>query len=142
MKKWLCSPLKIHLVAKNSKCCVSAIGKYISKIFFYNHNFSVFITCVWNSKIHDKWLMDCPKWVSQHYDRGLTKFHAGSKQTLVFVVINNSLPNRQKQQHSLTCIWEILNASLRVSKLLFKILLAESYMLHMSRVTRWPVFYC
>jgi len=30
------------------------------------------------------------KWVFQYYDRGLTKFHAGSKQTLACVVINNS----------------------------------------------------
>jgi len=29
MKKWLCSPLKIHLVGKNSKCCILAIGKDI-----------------------------------------------------------------------------------------------------------------
>jgi len=43
-------------------------------------------------------------------DPCLTKFHAGSEQPLVCVVINNSLPNRQKQQHSLSCIWEILNA--------------------------------
>jgi len=28
----------------------------------------------------------------------------------------------------------------RVSKLSFKILLAESYLLHMSRDVRWPVF--
>jgi len=27
-------------------------------------------------------------------------------------------------------------------KLSFKILLAESYLLHVSRVVRWPVFYC
>ena len=33
MKKWLRSPLKIHLVAKNSKCFISAAGKDISKIF-------------------------------------------------------------------------------------------------------------
>jgi len=24
----------------------------------------------------------------------------------------------------------------------FKVLLAESYLLHMSKVVRWPVFYC
>jgi len=34
MEKWLCSLLKIHLVAKNSKCCIVAIGEDISKIFF------------------------------------------------------------------------------------------------------------
>jgi len=36
------------------------------------------------------WLFLLWKWVFQYYDRGLTKFHAGSKQTLVCVVINNS----------------------------------------------------
>jgi len=50
------------------------------------------------------------KWVFQQDGRGLSKFHAGSEQHLVCVVINNSLPNRQKLQHSLSCIWEILNA--------------------------------
>jgi len=30
------------------------------------------------------------KWVFQHHNRGLTKFHAGSEQPLVCVVINNS----------------------------------------------------
>jgi len=30
------------------------------------------------------------KWIFQHNDRGLTKFHAGSEQLLVCVVINNS----------------------------------------------------
>jgi len=52
MKKWLWLPLKIHLVARNSKCCISAAGKDISKIFCY-HNFSVSITYVEISKIHD-----------------------------------------------------------------------------------------
>jgi len=33
-KKWLWSPLKIHVAAKNSKCCISAAGKDISKTFF------------------------------------------------------------------------------------------------------------
>jgi len=33
MKQWLCLPLKIHLVAKNSKCCVSAIDEDIFKFF-------------------------------------------------------------------------------------------------------------
>jgi len=79
------------------------------------------------------------KWVFQHYDRGLTKFYAGSEQPLVCVVVV-SLPNRQKQQHSLSCIWEMLNAGLRVSKS-FEILLAESYLLHMSRVVRRPVYH-
>ena len=36
---------------------------------------------------------------------------------------------------------EILNAGKRVSKLSFEILLAESYLLHMSRVVRLPVFH-
>jgi len=58
----------------------------------------------------------------------LTKFYAGSEQPLVCVVINNTLSNRQKQQYSLSCIWEMLNAGKRVSKLSFKILLAESYL--------------
>jgi len=38
-------------------------------------------------------LCDCflvSKWIFQHHDRGLTKFHAGSEQPLVCVVINNS----------------------------------------------------
>jgi len=81
------------------------------------------------------------KWDLQHYVRGLTKLHAGSEQPLVCVVINNTLPTRQKPQHSLSCIWEILNAGLRVSKLSFEILLAESYLLHVSRVVRCPVFH-
>jgi len=46
-------PLKIHLVAKNSKCSISAGGKDISKFLCYRHNFSVSITYVRISKIHD-----------------------------------------------------------------------------------------
>jgi len=49
------------------------------------------------------------KWIFQHHNRGQTKFYAGSKQPLVCVVINKSSFGRQKQQHSLPCIWEILN---------------------------------
>ena len=30
------------------------------------------------------------KWIFQHHESGLAKFHAGSEQTLVYVVINNS----------------------------------------------------
>ena len=43
MKKWLCSPLNIHLVAKNSKCCILAIGEDISKNFLLYHDFSIFV---------------------------------------------------------------------------------------------------
>ena len=34
IEKWLCSPLKIYLVVKNSKCCISATSTDISKNFF------------------------------------------------------------------------------------------------------------
>jgi len=37
------------------------------------------------------------------------------------------LPDRQKQQHNLSCIWNILNVVQRVSKLSFKTLLAERH---------------
>jgi len=53
-----------------------------------------------SSHFYDCFLVS--KCVFQHYHRGLTKFHAGSEQPLVCVVISNSIPNRQKQQHSLT----------------------------------------
>jgi len=40
------------------------------------------------------------KWIFQHYDRGLIKFHAGSEQLLPLVCVvisNSSYPDRQKQ---------------------------------------------
>jgi len=47
------------------------------------------------------------------------------------------LPGRQHQQPSLSCIWEILNAGKRVSKLSFKIFAAASYLLYMSVKRTW-----
>ena len=53
MKNWLCLPPKIHLVEKISKCCISATSKIFQKIFCHHHNFSISITYVRISKIHD-----------------------------------------------------------------------------------------
>jgi len=40
------------------------------------------------------------KLIFQHHDRGLTKFHAGSKQLLLCVVINNSSCPTVKHQNT------------------------------------------
>jgi len=49
------------------------------------------------------------KWIFQHHDRGLTKFHAGSKQLLVCVVINNSsfptVENNNTAYHAFEKYW-------------------------------------
>ena len=51
------------------------------------------------------------KWNFQHHDRGLTKFQAGSKKPLVYVVTNNSsFPAVKNKKNSLSCTWEMLNA--------------------------------
>jgi len=83
------------------------------------------------------------KLIFQHYDHCLTKFHAWSEQPLMCVVINNSsyptVKNNNTAYHAFVKYWMEARAS-RVSKLSFKILLAESYLLHMSRVVWLPVF--
>jgi len=57
---------------------------------------------------------------------------------LMSVVINYShYPAVNNNKPSLSCIWEILNAGQMSSKLLFKILLAESYLLYMSTKRTW-----
>jgi len=71
------------------------------------------------------------KWIFQNHDHGLTKLHAGSEQ-LLCVVINNSSYPPVKQQHSRSCIWEILNTGKRVSKLSVKILLTQIFLLYVS----------
>jgi len=49
------------------------------------------------------------KWIFQHHDRGLTKFHAGSEQPLVCVVINNShyptVKNNSTPYHAFGKYW-------------------------------------
>jgi len=49
------------------------------------------------------------KWISQHHDRGLTKFHTGSEQLLVCVVINNAsfltVKNNNTAYHAFVKYW-------------------------------------
>ena len=49
------------------------------------------------------------KWIFQHHDRGLAKFHAGSEQTLVCVVTNNSsyltVKNNNPAYHAFGKYW-------------------------------------
>ena len=49
------------------------------------------------------------KWTFQHHDRGLTKFHAGSEQLLVCVVVNNSyyptVKNNNTAHHAFGKYW-------------------------------------
>jgi len=75
------------------------------------------------------------KWIFQHHDRGLTKFHAGSEQLLVRVVINNSsfptVKSNNTAYHAFGKYW----MQARGFKLSFKILLAESNLLYIS--TKW-----
>jgi len=82
------------------------------------------------------------KWVFKHYDHCLTNFHAGSEQLLVCVVINNSsyppVKNNSTACHAFGKHWMQARGFLNYR---LKILLAESYLLHMSRVVRWPVFH-
>ena len=79
------------------------------------------------------------KWVFQRYDHCLTKFHAGSEQPLVRVVINNSsyptVKNNNTAYRAFEKYW------MQARGFSFKILLAESYLLHMPRVVRWPEFH-
>jgi len=52
--------------------------------------FHLTLKCTKDQSYH---FCDCvlvSKWIFQHHDRGLTKFHAGSEQLLVCIVINNS----------------------------------------------------
>jgi len=52
--------------------------------------FHLTLKCTKDQSFH---FCDCvlvSKWIFQYHDRGLTKFHAGSKQLLVCVVITNS----------------------------------------------------
>jgi len=79
-------------------------------------------------------------WTFHHQNRGLKKISRRIRATTdVCRHKQLPLPGRQNQQPSLSCIWEILNAGKRVSKLSFKILLAESYLLYMSikRIWTW-----
>jgi len=48
------------------------------------------------------------KWIFQHHDRDLTKFHAGSEQTLVCVIINSSysrVKNNNTAYHAFGKYW-------------------------------------
>ena len=49
------------------------------------------------------------KWIFQHHDRGLTKFHAGSEQLLVCTVIKNSIyptvENNNTAYHTFVKYW-------------------------------------
>jgi len=67
------------------------------------------LTCTKDRSSH---FCDCflvSKWIFQHYDRGLTKFHAGCDQPLVCVVINNSsyptVKNNNRAFHAFRKYW-------------------------------------
>jgi len=71
------------------------------------------------------------KWIFQHHDRGLTKFHAGSEKPLVCVVIINfiypTVKNKNTAYHAFGKYWM---KSRGFSKVSFKILLPEGYLLY------------
>jgi len=69
----------------------------------------------------------------------VTKFHAGTEQPLVRVVIKNfshpTVKNNNPVYHAFGKYW------MQATGFSFNILLAESYLLHMSKVVRWPAFH-
>jgi len=98
--------------------------------------------------MHGRWvfsflrLFRASNWIFPHHDRGLTKFHAGSEQPLVCVVINNShhpaVKNNHPSHHAFGKYWMPV---ILASKLSFKILLAASYLLYISTDILTSQFY-
>jgi len=72
--------------------------------------------------------------IFQHHDLGLTKFHAGSEQLQYWCVPSLTTLITRPSKTTTQLIMHLGNAECRLegSKLLFKILLADSYLLHMS----------
>ena len=71
--------------------------------------FHLTLKCSKDQSFHFCDCFSVSKWIFQHHNRGLTKFHAGSEQLLVCVVLNNSsfptVENNNTAYHAFGKYW-------------------------------------